>query len=110
MNEIHDSTTRVSTLVGAAKQYSQMDRAPFQVVDVHELLKSTLLMMSGKLHGIKVVKDFDRVAAADPRLRRRAQPGVDQPDRQRGRRRWAGAGTLTDPYRPRRRPAAGRDR
>ncbi|HEX8865733.1 MAG TPA: cyclic nucleotide-binding domain-containing protein, partial [Lentzea sp.] len=44
MNEIEDATTRVSTLVGAAKQYSQMDRAPFQVVDVHELLDSTLVM------------------------------------------------------------------
>ncbi len=36
MNEIEDATTRVSTLVGAAKQYSQMDRAPFQVIDIHE--------------------------------------------------------------------------
>jgi signal transduction histidine kinase len=61
MNEIEDSTTRVSTLVGAAKQYSQMDRAPFQIVDVHELLTSTLIMLSSKLnHGIKVVKDYDR--------------------------------------------------
>ncbi len=41
MDEIDDSTTRVSTLVGAAKQYSQLDRAPFQVVDVHDLLSST---------------------------------------------------------------------
>ena len=49
MNEIHDSTTRISTLVGAAKQYSQMDRAPFQIVDVHELLDSTLMMLSGKI-------------------------------------------------------------
>ena len=31
MNEIEDATTRISALVGAAKQYSQMDRAPFQV-------------------------------------------------------------------------------
>ena len=45
MNEIEDSTTRISTLVGAAKQYSQLDRAPYQVVDVHELLDSTLLML-----------------------------------------------------------------
>ena len=28
MNEIEDSTTRISHLVGAAKQYSQLDRAP----------------------------------------------------------------------------------
>lgn len=60
MDEIRDATTRVSTLVGAAKQYSQLDRAAFAVVDVHELLTSTLMMMGGKLHGIEVVKDFDR--------------------------------------------------
>ncbi|TWD74860.1 cyclic nucleotide-binding protein [Kribbella amoyensis] len=59
MNEIDDSVTRISTLVGAAKQYSQIDRAPFQVVDLRELLKSTLVMMSGKLQGLEVVKDFD---------------------------------------------------
>jgi signal transduction histidine kinase len=61
MNEIEDSTTRVSTLVGAAKQYSQLDRAPYRVVDVHELLDSTLLMLGRKLgDGITVVKDYDR--------------------------------------------------
>ena len=66
MDEIHESTTRVSTLVGAAKQYSQMDRAAFQVADVHELLKSTLMMMSGKLHGIRLAKDFDLSLPAIP--------------------------------------------
>jgi signal transduction histidine kinase len=60
MNEIEDATTRVSTLVGAAKQYSQLDRAPFQVVDVHDLLGSTLLMLSAKLKGITVVKQWDK--------------------------------------------------
>ncbi len=61
MNEIEDSTTRVSTLVGAARQYSQLDRAPFQVVDVHDLLDSTLVMLSSKIGaGITVVKDYDR--------------------------------------------------
>jgi signal transduction histidine kinase len=67
MNEIEDSTTRVSTLVGAAKQYSQLDRAPYQVVDVHELLDSTLLMLSGKIPpGITVVKDYDRSVPSIP--------------------------------------------
>ncbi len=61
MNEIEDATTRIAALVGAARQYSQLDRAPFQVVDVHELLDSTLLMLSGKIpDGIKVIKEFDR--------------------------------------------------
>jgi signal transduction histidine kinase len=59
MSEIEDATTRVSTLVGAAKQYSQMDRAPFQVIDVHELLDSTLVMLASKIGSIKVVKDYD---------------------------------------------------
>jgi signal transduction histidine kinase len=59
MNEIEDSTTRISTLVGAAKQYSQLDRAPYQVVDVHELLDSTLMMLAGKIpSGITVVKSY----------------------------------------------------
>ena len=61
MNEIEDSTTRISTLVAAAKQYSQMDRAPFQTVDIHELLDSTLLMLGRKIGDkITVVKEYDR--------------------------------------------------
>jgi signal transduction histidine kinase len=60
MNEIEDSTTRISALVGAAKQYSQMDRAPFQILDVHELLDSTLVMLSRKIGNVRVVKDYDR--------------------------------------------------
>ncbi len=67
MNEIEDATTRISTLVGAAKQYSQLDRAPYQVVDIHELLSSTLLMLSGKFgHGINVVKEYDRTLPQVP--------------------------------------------
>jgi signal transduction histidine kinase len=67
MNEIEDSTTRISTLVGAAKQYSQLDRAPYQVVDVHELLDSTLLMLGAKIPpGIRVVKEYDRSLPAIP--------------------------------------------
>jgi signal transduction histidine kinase len=61
MTEISDSVTRISTLVGAARQYSQLDRAPYQVVDIHELLDSTLAMLAGKMApGIRVVKDYDR--------------------------------------------------
>ncbi|MEU1529156.1 ATP-binding protein [Streptomyces fagopyri] len=67
MNEIEDSTTRISHLVDAAKQYSQLDRAPYQVVDVHELLDSTLMMLAGKMGpGIKVTKQYDRTAPRIP--------------------------------------------
>jgi signal transduction histidine kinase len=59
LKEITDSLARISSLVGAAKQYSQLDRAPYQVVDIHELLDSTLAMLSAKIgDGIKVVRDF----------------------------------------------------
>jgi signal transduction histidine kinase len=67
MTEIEDSTTRVSTLIAAAKQYSQLDRAPYQVVDVHELLDSTLVMLSGKIgKGITVVREYDRALPGIP--------------------------------------------
>ncbi|MFI7498001.1 ATP-binding protein [Streptomyces sp. NPDC049687] len=67
MYEIEDSTTRISHLVDAAKQYSQLDRAPFRTVDVHELLDSTLLMLSGKIgRRIEVVKDYDRTLPEVP--------------------------------------------
>lgn len=60
MNEIEDSSTRISHLVGAAKQYSQLDRAPHQDADVHELLDSTLMMLTAKIGpGVTVVKDYD---------------------------------------------------
>jgi signal transduction histidine kinase/ActR/RegA family two-component response regulator len=67
LNEIADSTTRVSALVGAAKQYSQLDRAPYQMVDVHELLDSTLMMLSGKIPpGVTIVKDYTAGLPAIP--------------------------------------------
>ena len=67
MNEISDSVTRISALVGAAKQYSQLDRAPYQVVDVHDLLDSTLLMLGPKITpGITVVKDYGEDLPAVP--------------------------------------------
>ncbi|GGX01119.1 histidine kinase [Streptomyces malachitofuscus] len=67
MDEIADSASRISHLVDAAKQYSQLDRAPFQVADVHELLDSTLLMLSGKIgRRIEVVKEYDRTLPRIP--------------------------------------------
>ncbi|MEV4532577.1 ATP-binding protein [Asanoa sp. NPDC049518] len=61
MTEIDDSVTRISSLVAAAKQYSQLDRAPHQTVNVHELLHATLVMLHAKFPaGIKLVKEYDR--------------------------------------------------
>ena len=66
LGEITDSVTRISSLVSAAKQYSNMDRGPHERVDIHEGLKSTLVMLGTKLNGIEVVKDFDRTLPPVP--------------------------------------------
>ena len=67
MGEIDDAVTRISSLVAAAKEYSQLDRAPHQTVDVHDLLDATLVMLSGKIpSGIHVTKEFDRHLPAIP--------------------------------------------
>jgi signal transduction histidine kinase len=59
--EIADSTGRISTLVDAAKQYSQMDRTPHQPTDLHAGLDATLVMLSAKIApGVTVVKEYDR--------------------------------------------------
>jgi signal transduction histidine kinase len=60
MTDIEDAGNRISSLVAAAKQYSQLDRASHQWIDVHDGLKSTLVMLAHKMgDGIRVVKDFD---------------------------------------------------
>ncbi|GIF50597.1 cyclic nucleotide-binding protein [Asanoa ferruginea] len=67
MTEIDDAVTRISSLVAAAKQYSQLDRAPHQTVNVHELLHATLVMLHAKFpKGIKLVKDYDRTIPEIP--------------------------------------------
>ncbi|MEU7904452.1 ATP-binding protein [Actinoplanes sp. NPDC049118] len=61
MSDIEEATGRVSSLVASAKQYSQLDRAAHQWIDVHTGLDSTLVMLAHKLGtGVKVVKEYDR--------------------------------------------------
>jgi signal transduction histidine kinase len=63
MNQIAEASKRISALLAGAKQYSQMDRAPYQSADVHELLHSTLMMFGdriGKNSAVKLDKDVDK--------------------------------------------------
>jgi signal transduction histidine kinase len=55
-----NSTTRISTLVQAVKDYSYMDKAPQQEIDIHEGLESTLTILSHKLKqgNITVNRDY----------------------------------------------------
>jgi signal transduction histidine kinase len=60
---IAEASKRISQLLADTKQYSQMDRAPYQSADVHDLLKSTLMMFGEKLGKdgpITVVKELDK--------------------------------------------------
>jgi signal transduction histidine kinase len=61
LDEITHGVERISDLLAAAKQYTQMDRAPLQTFDVHEGLDATLTMLQHKLgDGIKVIREYDR--------------------------------------------------
>jgi signal transduction histidine kinase len=63
LDEIQQSTARISELVKAIKAYSYMDQAPIQEIDVHEGLESTLTILSHKLKAggsIAVTRDYDR--------------------------------------------------
>ena len=96
MGEIDDSVTRISGLVAAAKQYSQLDRAPHQTVDVHDAARRHAGHAAGQdPQGDPGREGVRPDAAGDPGLPGRAQPGVDEPHRQRASARWASTGTLT---------------
>ncbi|RFU21567.1 ATP-binding protein [Geodermatophilus marinus] len=65
--EIIESTARISNLVDAAKQYSQVDRAPHQPTDLHAGLDATLVVLGAKIPpGVTVVKEYDRSLPAVP--------------------------------------------
>ncbi len=61
INEVEQSTTRISELVKAVKGYTYMDTAPLQEIDIHEGIDNTLLILSHKLkQGIVVTREYDR--------------------------------------------------
>ena len=62
LHEIESSTSRISDLVGAIKEYTYMDRAKVQNVDVVKSLETTLTILNHKLkQGVAVQRDYQRV-------------------------------------------------
>lgn len=62
LNEIESSTSRISDLVGAIKEYTFMDQAPVQNVDVVKSLETTLTILNHKLkRGVTVQRDYQPV-------------------------------------------------
>jgi len=58
--QVERSTGRIAELVNAVKAYSYEGRGPVQEVEVHEGLESTLAILSHKLKGITLIRDYDR--------------------------------------------------
>ncbi len=62
LHEIESSTSRISDLVGAIKEYTHMDQAPLQNVDIVKSLETTLTILNHKLkQGVAVQRDYQRV-------------------------------------------------
>jgi signal transduction histidine kinase len=61
VDQIENSTRRISALVKAVKEYSYMDQGSQQEVDIHEGLDNTLLILHHRLkQGVNVIREYDR--------------------------------------------------
>jgi signal transduction histidine kinase len=59
LEEVAESTRRISDLVAAVKSYSQLDRASMQPTNVAEGLESTLVMLAHRIPAeVTVVRDY----------------------------------------------------
>ncbi len=59
LDEVHQSTSRISEIVKGVKNYTYLDQAPIQEVDVHEGLENTLLILRHKLKtGVNVIRQY----------------------------------------------------
>jgi len=62
LHEIESSTSRISDLVGAIKEYTYMDQSAVQNVDIVKSLETTLTILNHKLkQGVAVQRDYQRV-------------------------------------------------
>jgi len=60
IRDIENSTMRISELVRSVKEYSYMDTAPEQDIDIHRGIESTLTMLGHKLkRGVNVTREYD---------------------------------------------------
>ncbi|HEY3973870.1 MAG TPA: ATP-binding protein [Candidatus Sulfotelmatobacter sp.] len=62
LNQIESSTSRISELVGAIKEYTFMDQSPVQNVDIVKTLETTLTILNHKLkRGVTVLRDYQKI-------------------------------------------------
>ncbi|HZS55333.1 MAG TPA: ATP-binding protein [Bryobacteraceae bacterium] len=59
--QIESSAARISEMVRAVKEYSYMDQAPQQEIDIHQGIENTLIMLHHDLKsGVDVLREYDR--------------------------------------------------
>jgi signal transduction histidine kinase len=62
LDEIEHSTSRISDLVRAIKEYTYMDQSPVQNVDIIKSLENTLTILNHKLkRGVTVQRDYQKI-------------------------------------------------
>jgi signal transduction histidine kinase len=61
IDEAAEAARRVASLVGSARAYTNLDRAPERRVDLREGLEATLAMQTAKLAGIRIRCDYGEV-------------------------------------------------
>jgi signal transduction histidine kinase len=54
-----DSTARIFDLIKAIKDYSYMDQAPIQEIDIPKGLESTLSMLQSRLAQVEIVREYE---------------------------------------------------
>ncbi len=54
-----DSTARIFDLIQAVKDYSYMDQAPIQDIDIPQTLENTLAMFQARLSTVKIVRHYE---------------------------------------------------
>lgn len=59
LNDVLLSTERISSIIQSVKEYSYLDQAPVQEVDIHTGLENTLVILNHKLKkGVKVIRSY----------------------------------------------------
>ena len=59
VDTLMNSTARIFDLISAIKDYSNMDRAPIQEVDVSAGLDTTVQMLQSRMDGVVVVREYE---------------------------------------------------
>lgn len=59
--DVEQSTQHIAELVQAAKDYTYLDQAPLQEMDIYEGIERTLTILNHRLEpGIEVIREYDR--------------------------------------------------